>query len=858
MSARLSIIWLVAALAGALVVAPLTSSPRVASADPLADVYTSRNVASLPVTFGLSTIDGVKVPTQNGVPVPSFERQDTRTVVDLAGTWRKERVALNHNYSLTDRATARALIEAEGGGRHTTGYNDSGWATKALPGVENVMPAYEDPAGAEIYQDGVWYRRTFVANSTWSGRYVKLAFQSVNYIADVWINGTWVGYHEGGYTPFAFNVGPYLNFGQTNTIAIRVDNPPWGSRTDTVPATVSDWMNYTGVVQDVYLEVSDKLNVVRADVKPVNTNGDLQVRVPVFNQGTASATATVELSFFTGNPSANITSPSAQGILGSPVSVTGTTSKTVSVGPGATRVLSYTVRIPNPNLWTPQNPNLYVVKAKLKKSGNPVDTFYSQFGVRTLGVGTGAKLLLNNRATFLVGEARHEDWADSGRTATMAKIKTDLDKIKATNVNFLRTAHYPNHPYTYLLADRMGFAVSEEIPAWWHGTYEWADQNHRKLLDQMWREMIFRDYNRASILFWSTMNEAEGTSLARRQATIERLHRDVDLNYNDGRFVIQAASADRPGATDPSQSATDVAAWTMYFGVFHGGTHYQGTLDFMDAAHAAFPSKPILNIEYGRISEIDDSEATQQQTTFVETFPAFEARAAVSSGAATVGYLATTMWWTAFNWYTQRELIVQSQGASHLDRTTDKPVRASIQSAHAPYFNQGGLSTTTFTPAAPFTPGQSVPAQPASVPAGLLQDFEHPDGFYHAWQVTGELTTEQVKVGTRSLKMTGTAGEWHTIGAYLYQRPVNATGHANICVWIYDTVFTNTVGFRLIDEAGNNKEVWTTDTTTLNAWKQMCLPLNQFSDTVNLGAVSRVQITMYWAGVYYLDNLELT
>ncbi|MFO8089954.1 MAG: glycoside hydrolase family 2 TIM barrel-domain containing protein, partial [Desulfatiglandaceae bacterium] len=542
------------------------------------------------------------------------------------------------------------------------------------------------------------------------------------------------------------------------------------------------------------------------------------------------------------------------------IAVEGTISQSISIDPGATRVLSYSIRVSDPSLWNPHDPNLYVLRASLNKDGNFVEDFYTQFGVRTLGIGAGAKLLLNDHAVFFVGEARHEDWWDTGRSATMDKIKSDLDVIQATNVNFLRTAHYPNHPYTYILADRMGFAVSEELPAWWHGTYEWADQNHRQILDQMWREMIFRDFNRPSILFWGTMNEGEGTSMARRRSTIERIHRDLDLNYNDGRFVIQAASADRPGADDHSQNATDVAAWTMYFGVFHGGTHYQGTLDFMDEAHTNFPDKPILNIEYGRISQLDDSEAMEQDTTFNETFDAFEERKAVDANGnimpVNTGYLAGTMWWTAFNWYTQRELVVQSQGSSHMDRATHKIVRSSIQTRHAPYYNQGGLSTDTLIPTIPPPPNQTIPQQPQSVPDTLLQDFEYEDSYYAAFQAEASLSIEVKYSGNSSLKMTGTDGEWHTVGAYLYQRPRDITTANQICIWVYDTVGRNTVGLRLVDKYGNNQEVWSNSRTQLNKWKQMCFNLSDF-DQVDRSVLTKVQMTMYWDGVYYFDELTV-
>ncbi len=825
------------------------------------DVYTANDVASLPPTLNLISIDGFNAPFQSGIPVPSFERQNSRISSDLGGAWKKERVSLDHDLSLADRSTSLAQIEAEGNGRHTSQYDDASWTTKILPAVENTMPPYEDPGGAETYEDGVWYRRTFTAENAWSGKYVKIIFYSVNYIADIWVNGVWVGYHEGGYTPFAFDISSYLNYGANNTIAVRVDNIPWGTRTDIVPAVNSDLMNYTGIIQDLYLEISDPVNIIRADITPINTSGDLQISVPVFNSGTSTVTATVDLAIFdTSVIPQNITDPSAQGIINNQVAVEGTTSQSISIDPGATRVLSYSVRVSNPSLWNPQNPNLYVLRASLSKDGNFVEDFYTQFGIRTLGIGTGAKLLLNDHAVFFVGEARHEDWWDTGRSATMDKIKSDLDVIQATNVNFLRTAHYPNHPYTYILADRMGFAVSEELPAWWHGTYEWADQNHRQILDQMWREMIFRDFNRPSILLWSTMNEGEGTSMARRRSTIERLHRDLDLNYNDGRFVIQAASADRPGADDLSQNATDVAAWTMYFGVFHGGTHYQGTLDFMDEAHANFPDKPILNIEYGRISQLDDSEATEQDTTFNETFDAFEDRKAVDANGnimpTNTGYLAGTMWWTAFNWYTQRELVVQSQGSSHMDRTTHKLVRSSIQTRHAPYFNQGGLSNNTLAPTVPPPPSQTIPQQPQSVPATLLQDFEYEDGYFAAFQAEASLSTEVKYSGNSSLKMRGTGGEWHTVGAYLYHRPLDITTANQICVWVYDTVGRNTVGLRLVDKYGSNQEVWSNNRTQLSKWKLMCFSLSDFNQ-VDLAVLAKVQMTMYWDGVYYFDEITV-
>jgi beta-glucuronidase len=727
------------------------------------------------------------------------------------------------------------------------------------------MPVSEDPDGAEVYEDGVWYRRAFTVDNSWQGKQVRLIFLAVNYVADVWVNGTRAGYHEGGYTPFALDVTALLNYGSSvsNTIAVRVDNPPWGSRTDIVPAVKSDWHNYTGIIQDVYLEQLPIQYIARVDVRPLDTDGNLSVQTVLYNASSTPRSLTAELEVYAAKVTdTNITSPYVSDLVDASVSLNGVTIKTAEVPANETRVLTYDIGIPSPNLWTPANPNLYVLKVTLRNGSTLVDEFYTQFGVRTAGIGEGAKFLLNNHPVFLTGIARHEDWPDSGRTATMDKIKADLDLIKQTNVNFLRTAHYPNHPYTYLLTDRMGLLVMEEIPTWWFGTYEWADQEQRRIADQMWREMIFRDYNRPSIMLWSGTNEAEKTSLMRRRAFLTRLNRDLKLNYYDGRLVTQSAAADRPGANDQTMNAVDVAGWTTYFGVFHGGEYYAGTRDFLDAAHAAFPEKPILDTEFGYWSKPDDSLALVQETVFSTTFKAFEDRQAVDGSGNVVsdGFIMGSTWWTAFNWYTQLPKL-QTMGASHMDRATHKPVRTAMQSRYAPYYPMGGLASTMLTPLAIEIPEVYSISQPASVPTTVLQDFEYEDSYYEAKQASVSLSTEVKYNGSSSLQMTGIGGEGHTVGVYLYHRPININSYSKICLWVYDTIGNNTLELGLLDVNGSSQEVRSNlenacdnPNTRKNSWVQMCFNLAIFNQ-VDLSALNKIQMTMYLDGIYYFDDI---
>ena len=198
-------------------------------------------------------VNGISIPFQNGIPLPSFEKQN-RKILDLAGTWKKERRPADNNITLSKRdAVGYANLIAESGGRHLVDYNDSSWETKNLPAVENQMKPY--PAIPEFFYDGVWYRRDFNVDAADSTKFIKLIFLAVNYVADVWVNGEYLGYHEGGYTPFAFDVSSALKYGETNVITVRVDLIAWGERNDVIPYNWADWFDYAGIIHDVYLRI---------------------------------------------------------------------------------------------------------------------------------------------------------------------------------------------------------------------------------------------------------------------------------------------------------------------------------------------------------------------------------------------------------------------------------------------------------------------------------------------------------------------------------------------------------------------------------------------------------------------------
>lgn len=650
--------------------------------------------ATLDATFSLKEINGVKVPYQNGIVVPSFEKQD-RTILNLAGEWKKQRFSADDAITLGKRdVTGYQNLITEAADRYLSSYDDSGWETKILPAVENTMNPYPDVP--EYYQDGVWYRKSFTVDANHSGEFSKLMFYAVNYVADVWLNDVYLGYHEGGYTPFAFDVSDILIAGGNNVLVVRVDNPAWGTRNDIVPYTSCDWFNYTGLLHDVYLEFSHPVSVLRTNIIPQNVDGEFQTTVIVSNKLPETKNVDVEIEVFEAEINeTNINSESASGIIGVQTPVAGTITNVLSVLSDSVNVWQTNLSIANPKLWSMKNPNLYVMKVKLSVDGNVVDEYYTQFGLRKLDI-VSDKFYLNNQTVFLTGVARHEDHPVLGRSIPIDTIYTDLLKVKAVNATSLRTAHYPNHLQTYLLADRLGIAVIEEIPVWWVDTEEaWNIQNNvRHIHEQMFREMVFKDYNRPSIFLWSTTNEC--LDVPNRKIFIEKVNQDLKQNYNDGRFITQSAAADRPGSTDDSQNACDVMGWTMYFGVFHGSTYFAGTNTFLNNVKTNLPGKPILDTEYGYWSSENGSSTQKQIDVFTNTFLAFTLHSAVTS-AGTInpnGALMGCTWWCIFDWYShQHPGGYQSMGLFGMDRVTTKPVSNNLRVAYLPYYNFGGAVT---------------------------------------------------------------------------------------------------------------------------------------------------------------------
>ena len=317
------------------------------------------------------------------------------------------------------------------------------------------------------YEGSVWYRQKF----NWKleqGRKALLYFAGANYLSRVWVNGKQVGVHEGGFTPFCFDVSDVVKAGE-NTIVVMVNN---NRKKENIPTQIFDWWNYGGITRDVmmvsvpetYIE-DYSLQLVKGNTKLINVKLKL-------NEKKAGKMVTLSI------PELKIKK------------------KLVTDAQGEANV----VLKAKPSLWCPENPKLYKVSITTAE-----ETISDEIGFRTIET-RGKQILLNGKPIFLKGISSHEETAYTSRRCNSAEdADTLLAWAKDLGCNFMRLAHYPHNEHAIREAERKGVLLWEEIPCYW--TIDWKNEKTFANAKRQLQDMIGRDKNRANVIVWSVANE---------------------------------------------------------------------------------------------------------------------------------------------------------------------------------------------------------------------------------------------------------------------------------------------------------------------------------------------------------------
>ena len=319
----------------------------------------------------------------------------------------------------------------------------------------------------KYFEGTVWYKKSFDYNPDKNKR-LFLHFGAVNYLADVYLNGNLLGKHEGGFTPFQFEITNSVHNGG-NSVVVRVNNQ---RLKDGIPGLGFDWFNYGGITRDVNLVETDNSFI---------SDYFIQLKKHSFNE----VQGWVKLNGAHSRQNVEIKIPELKIVYKSKSDETGLAEVKFSSGF---------------DLWSPENPRLYKIIIQCE-----TDTIVDNIGFRSIEA-KGSKILLNGKPVFLKGINIHEENPFRvARAFSESDASILLTWAKELGCNMVRLAHYPHNEYMIRLAEKMGIMVWDEIPV--YQQVEFSTPGVSDKMDLMMHEMINRDKNRCGVIVWSLSNE---------------------------------------------------------------------------------------------------------------------------------------------------------------------------------------------------------------------------------------------------------------------------------------------------------------------------------------------------------------
>ena len=407
-----------------------------------------------------------------------------------------------------------------------------------------------------FYEGTVWYKKSFDYQKKVRTR-LFVYFGGANYLADVYLNGEKIGRHEGGFTPFNFEITNLMR-PKDNFLIVKVDNK---RRRDAVPTLNTDWWNYGGLTREVNLIEVPETFIQDYFLQLKKGSTDEFAGWVKLNGAGAKKAVTVEI-------------PEA------------TVKQTVTTDADGYAPISFKARV---QLWSPENPKLYQVV--LSSGGNSVaDTI----GFRSIET-RGPDILLNGKPIFLRGICMHEEAPmRGGRAFSEDDARVLLTWAKELGSNFVRLAHYPHNEQMTRMADKMGILVWSEIPVYW--TILWDNPETFENARNQLSENITRDKNKASVILWSVANE---TPVGEARTKFLKGLIDHARSLDPTRLLTAAnerryADPNTQVVDDPLGAYLDVLGCNEYVG------WYDGAPEKADHLQWKVPSnKPLIISEFG-------------------------------------------------------------------------------------------------------------------------------------------------------------------------------------------------------------------------------------------------------------------
>ncbi len=431
-------------------------------------------------------------------------------------------------------------------------FDDSAWRKLDLPhdwAIEGpFIPQTEpnsDGATGRLPWAGIgWYRKHFTLAPDDATRRIYLDLDGAMSYATVWCNGQFAGGWPYGYSSWRLDLTSFVKPGADNVVAIRLENPPQSSR----------WYPGAGIYRNVWLVKTAPVHVAQwgtfvTTPSVSKESATVDVQVTVQNDTTANANVEVATALFALDANGTRTGDAVATAAPSPVT---------RLAAGRQVLVSQSLAVVQPRLWSTKSPNRYVAVTTVSENGKALDIYETPVGIRTAVFDAARGFLLNGERVAIQGVCDHHDLGALGSALNVRALERQLEILRAMGCNAIRTSHNPPAPELLELADRLGFVVMDEaFDCWARG----KRTNDYHLLFPDWHEkdlraLVRRDRNHPSVVLWSIGNEVgeqgqpEGWKLAAHLAAIVREEdrsrfvttgcNDLNSGYNGFQTVVDA------------------------------------------------------------------------------------------------------------------------------------------------------------------------------------------------------------------------------------------------------------------------------------------------------------------------------
>ncbi|HXR79735.1 MAG TPA: glycoside hydrolase family 2 TIM barrel-domain containing protein, partial [Saprospiraceae bacterium] len=376
-------------------------------------------------------------------------------------------------------------------------FDDSKWRALDLPhdwSIEDLPNQTDSVVGpfttksvgttATGYTVGsvAWYRKHFTLSNT-SNKNVAIYFDGVYMNSDVWINGHHLGNHPYGYTPFYYDLTPYLKQNGENVLSVRVRNEGKNSR----------WYSGSGIYRHVFLTITNPVHIEQWGVyittsKVSETSAPVNIQTAIINNEQHGQPLKLRAK-----------------ILDAKNKVVATTETNIPISQFHNIPISQTIELPAPHLWSTESPYLYQAVTDILQGEKIIDHVVTNFGIRSIIITADKGFLLNGKPVELKGGCVHHDNGPLGAATIDRAEERKVELLKRFGYNAVRTSHNPPSIQFLDACDRLGIIVIDEAFDQWQRHKN--PEDYGLYFDTCWQRdidaMVLRDRNHPSVIFWS-------------------------------------------------------------------------------------------------------------------------------------------------------------------------------------------------------------------------------------------------------------------------------------------------------------------------------------------------------------------